>query len=211
MTQPLVPSIPASAAPASAAPSAASPSGMPGLGASMRRLRLARKLTLQQLAGLAGVSVGMLSQIERDRANPSLRVLCQVRDALGASMGELFADVPAPRSDPAFVCRASHRPQRQFGSIHKELLSQTRPGTLQLMILVLPPHSESGALATPHEKGGMVLEGTAVLTVAGETAALAQGDSFLFDGTAPHTLRNPDDTPARVLWVMAPPRHDRQL
>lgn len=187
------------------------PSPIPGLGRVLKRLRAARGLTLQQLAVASGVSVGMLSQIERDRANPSLRVLCQVRDALGASMGELFADAPAPRADPGFVCRASSRPRLDLGYMHKELLSHTKPGALQLMVLVLPPGATSGTLATPHEKGGLVLEGTLVLTVADEAATLGEGDSFLFDATEPHTFRNPGSTEARILWVMAPPRHDRHL
>ena len=184
---------------------------VPRLGTTLRQLRIAKKLTLQQVSALSGVSVGMLSQIERDRANPSLRVLCQVRDALGASMGELFDETPARRTDPAFVCRATGRPQLELGYMRKELLSHTRPGALQLMVLVIPPGSTSDTLASPHEKGGMVLGGALVLTVAGETAVLAEGDSFLFDGTQPHVFRNPGTAAARILWVMAPPRHDRQL
>lgn len=184
---------------------------VPHLGATMRRLRVSKRLTLQQLATLSGVSVGMLSGIERDRANPSLRVLCQVRDALGASMGDLFAEAPAEQADPAFVCRAGSRPQLELGHVRKELLSHAKPGNLQLMILVLPPGSSSGTLATPHEKGGLVLGGVLVLTVGGEEAILQEGDSFLFDGTLPHTFRNPQPTPARILWVMAAPRHERHL
>ena len=184
---------------------------IPGLGGTLKRLRVAKGFTLQQLAVASGVSVGMLSQIERDRANPSLRVMCQVRDALGASMGELFAETRAPHADPAFVCRAGDRPRLDLGYMHKELLSHTKPGALQLMVLVLPPEGASGTLATPHEKGGLVLDGALVLTVAGETAVLAEGDGFLFDGTQPHAFRNPGAAAARVLWVMAPPRHDRQL
>lgn len=183
----------------------------PGLGGTLRQLRVAKGLTLQQLAALSDVSVGMLSQIERDRANPSLRVLCQVRDALGASMGELFSEARAPRADPDFVCRAGDRPWLDLGYMHKELLSHTKPGALQLMILVLPPGSTSGTLASPHEKGGLVLDGALVLTVGGEASFLGEGDSFLFDGTQPHVFRNPGAAEARVLWVMAPPRHDRQL
>jgi len=184
---------------------------VPRLGATMRRLRVTKRLTLQQLAMISGVSVGMLSQIERDRANPSLRVLCQVRDALGASMADLFAETPVSQADPDFVCRADSRPQLELGYVRKELLSRTKPGGLQLMILILPPHSASGTLTTPHEKGGMVLEGALVLTVAGEDATLHEGDSFLFDGTEPHTFRNPQPTPAHILWVMAAPRQERHL
>ena len=184
---------------------------MPRLGKTIRRLRLARGMTLQDLAGTSGVSVGMLSQIERDMANPSLRVLSQVRDALGASMGELFAEQPGEPADPPFVCRAANRPRLAFGLLRKELLAHSKPGHLQLMVLILPPGASSGELTTPHEKAGLVLEGSAVLAVRGEAAVLQAGDSFLFDGADIHSLRNPGPATCRVLWVMAAPRVERHL
>ena len=187
-----------------------SASGALRVGATIRRLRLAKSLTLQELADASGVSVGMLSQIERDRANPSLRVLSQVRDALGASISALFeeaAPAEAGLGDPSFVCRADARPRLELGYLHKELLSRRRAGGLQLMILNIPPLGTSGdqAISAPYEKGGMVMEGALALTVGGEEALLREGDSFLFDGALPHSLRNPADRQARILWVVGAP------
>lgn len=182
-------------------------SGALRVGATIRRLRLARSLTLQELADASGVSVGMLSQIERDRANPSLRVLSQVRDALGASISELFEETAATPADPAFVCRADARPRLDLGYLQKQLLSRRRAGGLQLMILIIPPLGTSGdqAISAPYEKGGMVMEGSLALSVGGEEALLQEGDSFLFDGALPHSLRNPANRQARILWVVGAP------
>ena len=188
---------------------------VPLLGATIRRLRQTKSFTLQELADASGVSVGMISQIERDLANPSLRVLCQLRDALEASIGELLADEPPtsdPKpADPSFVVRATDRRVLELGYVRKQLLSPTRPGSTQLMILELPPHAASGELRSPHEKAGLVIEGGCVLTVAGEEATLEEGDSFLFDGTEAHSFRNPNASISRLLWVMAPPRIERHL
>ena len=182
-------------------------SRVPRVGGTIRRLRLAKSMTLQGLADASGVSVGMLSQIERDRANPSLRVLSQVRDALGASISALFEESDAPPADPAFVCRVTARPQLELGYLHKELLSRRRAGGLQLMILHVPPHGTSGdqTFTAPFEKGGLVMEGSLVLTVGDELALLHEGDSFLFDGVVAHSFRNPADEPARVLWIVGAP------
>jgi transcriptional regulator with XRE-family HTH domain len=189
---------------------------VPLLGATIRRLRQTKSFTLQELADASGVSVGMISQIERDLANPSLRVLCQLRDALEASIGELLADELPDTGDPAgadpdFVVRGSDRRVLELGYVRKQLLSPTRQGSTQLMILELPPHAASGELRSPHEKGGLVIEGACVLTVAGEEALLEEGDSFLFDGTEAHSFRNPHASISRLLWVMAPPRVERHL
>jgi transcriptional regulator with XRE-family HTH domain len=183
------------------------------VGEAVRRLRQAKGMTLQELADASGVSIGMLSQIERDRANPSLRVLTQIRDALGASISALFSDAHHAASDPNFVRRAPDRPRLELGYIAKELLSPGGPENLQFMILHIPPRGTSGdqPLSYPAEKGGMILAGVLSLKVGAEEAILGEGDSFLFDSTRPHSFRNPTDAPARVLWIVGAPRQERHL
>lgn len=186
---------------------------IPRVGATIRALRLARGFTLQELAAASGVSAGMLSQVERDRANPSLRVLSQIRLALGAPISALFEQAYTPPEDPPFVRRAARRPWLELGYISKELLSPGGPQTLQFMILHIPALGTSGdqALVYPAEKGGMVLEGELLLTVAGQEARLQEGDSFLFDRDHPHAFRNPNRHSARVLWIMGAVPVERNL
>ena len=185
---------------------------VPQVGKAIRALRKAKGMTLQELAVASGVSAGTLSAIERDQANPSLRVLSQIRNALGAPISALFEEPVHPAGDPAFVRRAAHRPWLELGTISKELLSPGGPQNLQFMILHIPPHGDSGALplSYPAEKGGMLLEGALYLSVKGQEVLLAEGDSFLFDSLDPHRFRNPRDQVARVLWIMGavpPERH----
>jgi hypothetical protein len=40
---------------------------------------------------------------------------------------------------------------------------------------------------------------------------LQEGDSFLFDGRLPHSLRNPADRLARILWVVGAPTAEPPL
>jgi transcriptional regulator with XRE-family HTH domain len=179
---------------------------LPRVGDAIRRLRQARGLTLQALADAAGVSVGMLSQIERDRANPSLRLLTQIRVALDAPISALFDDAGATADDPPFVRRAGQRPMLDLGYLTKELLSPSARPSLQFMILHIPPHGDSGAhpLSYPAEKGGMLIEGELLLRVGNHEVLLGEGDSFLFDSCLPHGFRNPRDQPAKVLWIIGP-------
>ncbi len=186
---------------------------VPPVGRAVRRLRLAKGMSLQQLATQASVSVGMLGQIERNRANPSLRVISQIRAALGVSMGELFEDPPQPLADPPFVRRAALRPWLDVGYVSKELLSPGGPQTLQFMILHIPPYGKSGdrTMLYAAEKGGMVLEGVLLLTVNGQEALLEEGDSFLFDKGLPHSIANPQDRTAKILWIMGAVPVERDL
>lgn len=186
------------------------------IGATLRRLRHARGLSLQGLARLSGVSVGMISQVERGLANPSIRLLTQLRRALDISMPELFGEaaegVPT-LGDPAFVRRAADRPLIDLGNLRKELLTSGGNHNLQIMLLTLDPggHSGAKALSYPAEKGGLVLQGQITLTVDGSDAVLQAGDSFAFDSRQPHSIRNTGADTARLLWIIGAVQFDRHL
>jgi len=60
------------------------------VGQRLRHLRRAQHLSLKTLAAQAEVSVGMISQIERDQVNPSIRVLEKLRIALHVPLSALL-------------------------------------------------------------------------------------------------------------------------
>lgn len=186
---------------------------LPRVGRAIRRLRKEQSFSLQKLSELSGVSVGMLSQIERDVANPSLKVLTRIRDALDAPVSALFEEVVADPPDPNFVRRASQRPRLDLGFLTKELLSAGAGQNLQLMILHIPPRGTSGEqpLSYPAEKGGLILDGELLLKVGEQEAHLFVGDSFVFDSSQQHGFRNPGDKETKVLWVIGKVAVDRHL
>lgn len=181
--------------------------GEAGVGSTIRRLRLEKQISLQELSRRSGVSTGMLSQIERDLANPSLRVLTKIQVALEASAGALFPSTgtpPSARQDPLFVRRKGKRPFCELGYLTKELLSDGASQSLEMMILHIPPNGSSRTtdITSPAEKGGLLLEGSIMLSVDGVETILSEGDSFAFDGRKPHGFRNNSDHPAKVLWII---------
>lgn len=188
------------------------------VGATLRRLRKEKDLSLQALSDRSGVSVGMISQVERGLANPSIRLLTALRRALNASMQELFGEMPgeadaATGPDPSFVRRAADRPTIDLGNITKALLTPSDRHNLQIMILKIEPGGESGgrALSYPAEKGGLVLSGEITLQVDEETTTLRPGDSAVFDSARPHSLRNLGDETAELLWIIGAVQFDRHL
>jgi transcriptional regulator with XRE-family HTH domain len=66
-------------------------SAPPEVGATLQRMRLARGLTLEDLSRIAGVSKSMLSQIEREKANPTIAITWRLANALGVQIGELLS------------------------------------------------------------------------------------------------------------------------
>ena len=59
----------------------------------VRRLRAARGLTQEALAGMAGVAARHLQRIEAGGMNPTLETLARLADALGVDVGDLVMPV----------------------------------------------------------------------------------------------------------------------
>jgi len=204
--------------PSTAVPSAAIALPVPTrhtVGQRLRWLRREQHLSLKSLAAQAEVSVGMISQIERDQVNPSIRVLEKLRLALHVPLSALLEDNSASASEHPlpmlqdFVRRADQRPHFRVGDkgLMKELLSPPGNHNLQVMTILLPPHARSEEILLGQgEKAGLVLEGSITLTVAHRKALLNEGDSFQFSSAIPHGVANPTDQPARVLWIISTER-----
>lgn len=66
------------------------------VGENVRRLRLSRGLTQDELAEAAGVAVRFLGGVERGQENPSLSVLGKVAAELNVHPRELFQEPADP-------------------------------------------------------------------------------------------------------------------
>lgn len=184
----------------------ASPSHRHSVGAQLRQRRRVRGLTLTGLSALCGLSVGLLSQIERDLTSPSLKSLTLICDALGITMGWLFDRDPTEGAEGAdWVVRRGSRRQLDLGplGVTKELLSPDLGGDMQMYLVSIRPGGQSGPDTYTHkgEEGGMVLSGSLELTVDGRTLLLHEGDSFRFRSTLPHRFANPGPGQAQVVWI----------
>lgn len=178
------------------------------VGQAVRRLRRQRQLTLQVLARQAEISVGMLSQIERGVASPSLRSLLRVAEALEVPVGWLFDPPRSPSEGPGWVLRRAQRRSITLAEegITKELLSPPGDGAIELLLVTVRPGGSSGPAYThAGEDAGVVLEGTLLLEVDGEPATLEAGDAFRFASTRPHRFSNPGTVRTVVVWALTPP------
>ncbi|MEV4181104.1 helix-turn-helix transcriptional regulator [Streptosporangium canum] len=71
-------------------PSPSEAAGVRGaIAANLRRVRLARGLSVRELAELTGVSKALISQVERGVANPTVEVLSRLAASLELTFGEL--------------------------------------------------------------------------------------------------------------------------
>jgi transcriptional regulator with XRE-family HTH domain len=64
------------------------------LAANLRRLRIARRLSLSELARATGISKATLSSVESGRSNPTIETLAALAGALRVPLGELLEEPP---------------------------------------------------------------------------------------------------------------------
>ncbi|MBK0090008.1 MULTISPECIES: helix-turn-helix domain-containing protein [Erwiniaceae] len=66
--------------------------------ASIKNHRKNLKISLDELSRRAGVSKGMLVEVEKGKANPSIAILCKIAAALGVSVADIVNVTHAPDS-----------------------------------------------------------------------------------------------------------------
>ncbi|MGC4960868.1 helix-turn-helix domain-containing protein [Gordonia sp. DT101] len=175
------------------------------LGTTIREVRKTRGLTMVQLAESAGVSQGLISQVENGRADPSLETLRRIAEALGAPLFDLFQD-GAP--SPVNVLRAGNRASvtTPTGSLTYEKLSPPS-ATLEVLRGRLEPNDVSSREPHAHPASECVVveSGSMVVEVAGERIELEAGDSATYDSRLPHRYLNESDERTVFLVLASPP------
>lgn len=174
------------------------------LSRNLKHLRAERKLSLDDLADLSGVSKSMLGQIEREAANPSISTLWKIANGLKVSFTSLISDdgrhgadllrwydtKPIPCNDSGYRCYPVYPfdAERRFEIYAIEIVGG------------------SGLTAQPHP--AMTQEFLTVFTgnvsvVVGETRyTLTAGDFMSFRADCVHSYRNESFETARLSMVL---------
>mgnify|MGYP000132607555 CR=1 FL=1 len=172
----------------------------PMIGPAIRKRRKQLKLTLQALCDRSGVSVGYLSQVERDNATPSLGTLAQIAAALEVGL-DYFISASKPSDG---LTRAGARPLFALdnSSLRYEALGADFPGSeMSGYVLHIPAGYTSETVSHEGEEMIFVLEGEIEQTLGAQTFRMGVGDCLHYSGETSHAWRNPTDQTARILWT----------
>jgi transcriptional regulator with XRE-family HTH domain len=177
------------------------------IGVKLRQRRHSRGMTLAALAEKCGLSLGLLSQIERGLTAPSLRSLQQICAGLEMQMGWLFTAEPEAASD--VVVRAANRRRMDLGpgAMVKELLTPDAVLEIQMIRIIIQPGGTSADAAYNNPRGakcGTVTAGRLGLEVAEQKYVLEAGDSFAFEARQMHRFWCVGDAPVELFWVVTP-------
>lgn len=178
-----------------------------GLGMAIRAARREQGMTVERLGRVAGVSTGLISQLERGRGNPSFLTLRRLAEALELPFGHFMQ---GPRPLGGMVVRADQRKrlvQPQPAEIVHELLTPDLRRSLEVLRTTVPPGWSNQDQPFQHvgEECVHVLVGRLDVTVGTSSWELAEGDSITYDSATPHWYANRTDTPVIVIGAVTPP------
>ena len=170
----------------------------PPVGREIRRWRTERGRTLAQVAARSGLNIGYLSQIENDKASPSLDALAAIGAALDVPIAWFLLDAtPPPR-----VVRVSERPVLESGDGGGAVaVDGDTARDLRIVEATAAPGFRTGLHAHAGDEHHVVLSGRWRMTQGDHVVDLGPGDYLAWDAGVPHDAENIGDEPARILIV----------
>ncbi|MBI0580515.1 helix-turn-helix domain-containing protein [Neobacillus cucumis] len=164
------------------------------IGSKIRAIRKRKKITIAQMCESTGLSKGFISNVENNNTSPSINTLQTIAE---------FLEVPLPylllkKEQHMRVVRKNERSQTTFHTLKIEHISSK--GGLRMMSVEFPPGASMGeANAHEGEECHLVLEGKVLAEQGEDSIILEEGDSFSWNASVPHFVKNIGDTKAVVL------------
>src|SRR5690554_4242064 len=112
------------------------------LGEAIRKLRLRKGMTLEELGRRASLSTGMLSKIESGNGNPSINSLRQISEALGVPVAYLFSLEADAAVDPVAY---NHKQIYSYEGVTFTVLASQDSGNNKLFLFEAEPGAERGS------------------------------------------------------------------
>lgn len=176
----------------------------------IREYRKKLNMTIKELSERTGLSIGYISQLERNSAEPSLSSLRKIAKGFDVPLYVLIDD---EKERGSLTIRKQDRlsVHTKKSSIEFEFLTPLPsqnflPKTLMLKATLLPQSTDSDIPIVHHsEETLLVLSGTLTVIIGDETVVLEEGDTTTIEEDLPHTCCNHTDQVVEILSVISPP------
>lgn len=176
------------------------------IGSKIKRLRLQRGLTQEELADRCELSKGFISLLERDLTSPSIATLVDVLECLGTDLPQFFTEKAARKVVFSEADTSVKYDEEGLKGFIRWLVPSAQKNRMEPILVEIGPGGETDE-DDPHEgeEFGYVLSGSVQIVLGDRLMRARKDESFCFEPTAVHKLTNPGKTAARVLWVATPP------
>lgn len=173
----------------------------------LKDIRKDKNITLQELADVAGISKGMLSQVENNRTIPSLTVFINLMKALQIDFNDFFKDInlQPPASKVIFKKKNqyhSFEKENAIGFQYQRLLSTNiNEYHIDFVLLTLSPNAIRPLVSTDAYEFKLLLKGEVEYIIGNERFFMEEGDTLFFDATELHNPINNGTEDALLLVV----------
>jgi len=174
----------------------------------LKEIRKGKRITIQELADKAGVSKGLISQIENNRTIPSLPVLMNIVQSLNLDLTEFFKDLSSGgHQEKVFVIRSSEyspiQKEASKGFSYQRMLTRNiKGGPVDFVLLELKKGARRNKMVvTDAFEYKYLIKGKIEYLIEDKSYVLEEGDSIFFDGRLGHNLSNIGDSEAIMLVV----------
>lgn len=174
------------------------------MGRVVNRLRTSLGLTVDDVSEMAGLSAGLISQLENGRGNPSLATLSSLASALGLTVADLLSRSAPEAAELVLANERAILPEYEGGQgVFRELLTPSLDYPMQVIRTVMPPGASNESMPFRHvgTETAHLLSGSLQVVVGDVTFTLAEGDTVTYDCTRPHWWANPGTEDAVILGV----------
>lgn len=174
------------------------------LGSRVKNLRTQRGWSLEALASASGVSRSMLSQIEREQANPTLAVTLRIAQAFGMNLGDLL-EMPSATSSVTVIRAEDHA--YHYRSDKNCRIRTLSPLNLEKDVEFYEVQLQPGGAlrSSPHFEGTRefltVQKGQVRVESGDDAETLDPGDSANYRADVPHAIINTGRTEAVIFLV----------
>jgi transcriptional regulator with XRE-family HTH domain len=178
------------------------------IGNKIKEVRKSKGITVQELADRAEVSKGLISQIENNRAIPSLQVLMKVILSLQINLPDFFEELRTVSGEQGvlIVRKTDYRSiqkEADKGFEYKRILTRNiAGGSTDIVLLELKKGAVRKRLVhTEAFEYKYIIRGSLKYEIDGKDYLLEEGDSIFFDGRLGHRLSNPGNTDTLMLVI----------
>ena len=176
------------------------------IGERIRIRRQSMNISLRELAAQTDLTHSFISQVERDKAEPSINSLRRIADALDCALVHFF--VEGEESHSNCVIRSNQRRSLKLsdsGMVY-EILNPDAIDRFQFFLATLEPgfSSSDEPVSHPMQECTFVLQGKLKLEVGDEIFILEEGDSVGWDGNLPHRLNSIGENQLIVVSATSP-------
>jgi len=180
------------------------------IGAKIKELRRAKKLTLQDVANETGFSTALISQIENNNVSPPIATLSKIALFFDVRIGHFF--IEKEEECPYEILRSSQRtvvPKvvsrdgTNHGYFYESLSVRKQNKKMDPFLLTLNEKiTNTDTYSHNGEEFIFVMKGSAELLLDDQRILLHEGDSVYFDSNLKHRLFSADCNEVKVMAVV---------